>query len=296
MCASADEYGWLTVMEAVPMYHVCSFHKRLQAQLIPFRFRNTGKEKKINKDWDEFLENSQRGATHTIKTFRWKRKKEKRQWELKKKKIPCRCATTINHQFHIKPETVLNTRPISIQTIPIPFGALDALKGLIVPSSALSLIAPPLRSSFGGYHGQPCFVLLGPCIRRGDPSGACKTTRHSSLQRLLSTLFALRKTNNPPGKQEEATRRELSEISVAIHVLGSSVLFWEPPLRVRFYQVESPPQPAGVNVWSPSFSSSSSSSSSSCRASSSATAVQCATVLTHASETSSPGRDFIHSP
>ena len=42
-----------------------------------------------------------------------------------------------NHQFHIKPKTVPNTRPISIQTFLIPFGAFGALKGLIVPSSAL---------------------------------------------------------------------------------------------------------------------------------------------------------------
>lgn len=49
----------------------------------------------------------------------------------------CRCVKTTNHQFHITPKTVLNTRPISIQTFLIPFGAFDALKGLIVPSSAL---------------------------------------------------------------------------------------------------------------------------------------------------------------
>lgn len=44
---------------------------------------------------------------------------------------------TTNHQFHTEPTTVPNIRPISIQAFLKPFGAFDALKGLIVPSSAL---------------------------------------------------------------------------------------------------------------------------------------------------------------
>lgn len=42
-----------------------------------------------------------------------------------------------NHQFHTEPTTVPNVGPIAIQALLIPFGAFGALKGLIVPSSAL---------------------------------------------------------------------------------------------------------------------------------------------------------------
>jgi len=72
-CAPADEEGCLTVMEAVPMYHVCSFHKRLQTQLIPFRFRNTWREKK---DWDESFCKFTPGNRSCHAIFRTKRKRK----------------------------------------------------------------------------------------------------------------------------------------------------------------------------------------------------------------------------
>lgn len=132
----------LTVMEAVPMYHVCSFHKRLQTQPIPFRFRNTWREKK---DGDE--------AFHTgtpLIPFDGREKKKKQIYFLnyyvqvgeknkktKTKHNPCRCDTATNHQLHTEPITVLNTRPFSIQAFLKAFGAFGALKGSTVPSSAL---------------------------------------------------------------------------------------------------------------------------------------------------------------
>lgn len=138
----------LTVMEAVPMYHVCSFHKRLQAQLIPFRSWNTWRREKKKKKkqgmWGgEFSHHATQPrvkrlpSSWEILNWDWKEKRRRRRKKERKKGNPCRCVTSTNHQFHIKPKTVLNTRPISIQAFLKPFGAFGALKGLIVPSSAL---------------------------------------------------------------------------------------------------------------------------------------------------------------
>lgn len=125
-----EYFSWwyLTVMEAATMYHVCSFHNRLQTQLIPFRFKNTWSEKKGLR-WEfshtahSFGERGGGKSKFLNNIFRWQ-------------KYPCRYVTATNHQFHREPITVLSTRPISIQAFLKPFGAFDALKGLIVPSSA----------------------------------------------------------------------------------------------------------------------------------------------------------------
>lgn len=122
-------FSWwhLTVMEAATMYHVCSFHNRLQTQLIPFRFKNTWSEKKGLR-WE---------FSHTAHSFGERAKKANSLIiSSGDKKYPCRYVTATNHQFHREPITVLSTRPISIQAFLKPFGAFDALKGLIVPSSA----------------------------------------------------------------------------------------------------------------------------------------------------------------
>lgn len=122
----------LTVMEAVSMYHVYSFHKRLQTQLIPFRLGILKERKKC--DWDEF--------SHTVHTSGEEEIKDIYTSFIKpsnngKKQDPCRCAKATNHQFHKEPITVPKTRAMSIQAFLIPFGAFGALKGLMVPSSAL---------------------------------------------------------------------------------------------------------------------------------------------------------------
>lgn len=54
----------LTVMEAVPMYHVCSFHKRLQAQLIPFRSWNTWRREKKKRKKNKVCEEE---SFHTMR-------------------------------------------------------------------------------------------------------------------------------------------------------------------------------------------------------------------------------------
>ena len=89
-------------------------------------------------------------------TGRKREEEEKRN----KKGNPCRCVSSTNHQFHIKPKTVLNTRPISIQAFLKPFGAFGALKGLIVPSSALHQPLHLCSLLFGKYHGQPLLFVL----------------------------------------------------------------------------------------------------------------------------------------
>lgn len=64
-----------------------------------------------------------------------------------------------------------------------------------------SLIPPPLHSSLGKYQAQR-FVLFGPFIRSADPSGACKTTQPSCLQRFLYS-FAVRKIPwKTPGRHQ----------------------------------------------------------------------------------------------
>lgn len=164
------------------MYHVCSFHKRLQTQLLPFRSR--GYLRWNARRWWRRESVHTWGAARTEEEEEEKKKQkytsllcdgegELKSWRKKQNKT--------NHQFHTEPTTVPNIRPISIQASLIPFGAFGALKGLIVPSSAPSLIAPPLQSSFGKYHGQPYFAPSDPVIRRADPAaGARQTARRSS--------------------------------------------------------------------------------------------------------------------
>lgn len=107
-----------------------------------------------------------------------------------------------------------------------------------------SLIAPPLRSSSAKHPGQRCFVLSGPCIRRGNPSGACATTRHSSLQRFLYSLRCVKIS----WKQNPALVSSVAYVftqRLSVHRSGSI------PLRGLLSTGESP-QPAGVTVLCPS--------------------------------------------
>lgn len=149
----------LTVMEAVSMYHVCSFHKRPPTQLIPFRLG-------ILEDRGE------RGAEmsfHTALRPLGERKNRNIPPSLKlpvmRKKIEsCGPAKATNHQFHTEPITVPKTRLISIRAFLTAFGAFGALKGLRVPSSASSN-----RPTFTIFlKTTDCLILPSPIPPSGE--------------------------------------------------------------------------------------------------------------------------------